>query len=168
MRHLHVTIFFLDKVVKLIGGVSVINGAYPVQFLKSALILYNLNFYSNGPQADSVYYLRCLFVVIYIKSKEIKKSQETHIVVRKKIRKFEWYLLSQLCQLRRQVFDKSSPVHLVSESRGGGPESDEGGGWTDILVSNIWYFFFVVFHLIGSTICTHCAIQCLLRQETAK
>ena len=50
-------------------------------------------------------------------------------------------LLSQFCHLRRLVFNQSSPVHPVSESRGGGlsVKEEDGRRRTDILVSNIGY-----------------------------
>ena len=49
-------------------------------------------------------------------------------------------LFSQFCQLRRLVFDQSSPVHPDSLSRGGYYERDGGEGRTEeILVSNIGF-----------------------------
>ena len=45
-------------------------------------------------------------------------------------------LFPYFCQLRRLVFDQSSPLHPVSESRGG-TLSVTDGAQTEILVSNI-------------------------------
>ena len=51
-------------------------------------------------------------------------------------------LFSEFCQLRRLVFDQSSPVQPVSESRGGPlsvAEEEEEQQQQEILVSNIGY-----------------------------
>ena len=49
-------------------------------------------------------------------------------------------LSSYLSNIRRTRFNQSSPVHLVSESRGGSTNLTDGEGQTkEILVSNIGY-----------------------------
>ena len=47
--------------------------------------------------------------------------------------------LKTFCQLRRLVFDQSSPVHPLSDFRGGGLSLTNGGQRTEILVSNIGF-----------------------------
>ena len=66
--------------------------------------------------------------------KNLKKSEnvENNLFPLKKM------LFCQFCQLRRLVFDQSSTVHPVSESRGGGGLSLTANGRSmEILVSNI-------------------------------
>ena len=49
-------------------------------------------------------------------------------------------LLSYCSNIRNLVFDQSSPVQPISESRGGSTSvTEEDGRWTEIIVSNIGY-----------------------------
>ena len=54
-------------------------------------------------------------------------------------------LLSYFCQFRRLVFNQRSPVHPVSESRGGSTSVTKSKEKTEILVSNFGLFISISF-----------------------
>ena len=63
--------------------------------------------------------------------------------------------------LRRLVFDQSSPVQLVSESRGVGSMriTEQKDGWTEIHVSNIGFSCIFLYYIFSRG---HCYITCFL------